>query len=321
MAHSRGGSGHPVAVGGQLVSAGATLADDSFHTPASADPFWTETAWFGFSVPERNLAGAVYPVFRPNQGVCSSGVYIWDDSAESQHDILYARNWWHLPMPDHDLTELSLPNGLRYKTAEGLRRYNVSFDDPGELHLDLIYEGLHVPHAPMVGSQGHLDQACHVQGVLRLHGEEIEVDGYDMRDRSWSVRKDHGPVRAGYDYAIGGPRGAFLAMSMGGGDAEPVVAGFRMVDGELIRLVSGERRVERDRGRPTSVRIEATDETGYVLVAEGRLVNRFAFQSSPNYFAWMGLTEWSVGSDHWWGQDQDVWSPDLLRAELAGRQA
>lgn len=299
------------------MSSAATAADDSFHPAASDDPFWTETSWYGFSVPERNLAGAIYPVFRPNQGICSSGVYVWDERGEAAHEIRYARNWWHLPMPSHDLTELALPNGLRYETVEPLHRYRIRFEDPGELDLDLTYEGLHPPHAPMVGSHGHLDQACRVQGVLRLHGEEIEVDGYDMRDRSWSVRNDHGPVRAGYDYAVGGPYGAFLAMSMGGGDTELVVAGFRMVDGELVRLTGGQRRVERTRGRPTSIRIEATDESGHELVAEGRPVNRFAFQSSPNYFAWMALTSWTVGTETWWGQDQDVWSPDLLRAELA----
>ncbi|HEX9684123.1 MAG TPA: hypothetical protein VGA13_13645 [Acidimicrobiales bacterium] len=294
----------------------ATPADDTFHEPADPDIFWTETSWFGFNVPELRLAGAVYPVFRPNQGVCSAGVYVWDDHGVSQHEIRYARNWWHLPMPDHDLTQLELPIGLSYETVEPLTKYRVRFDDGEELELDLTYQALHEPHAPMVGPTGHLDQACRVTGHLVLHGERIEVDGFDMRDRSWSVRKDQGQVRAGYDYGIAEPDGAFLAMSMGGGESQLVLAGFRLVDGDMRKITGGHRTVEREHSYPVSIRLELTDETGDEFEVLGQPRNRFAFQSSPSYFAWMSLTEWTSGAATSWGQSQDVWSPDLLREEL-----
>lgn len=296
-----------------------TPADDSFHEPADPDIYWTETAWFGFHVPDLDLAGAVYPVFRPNQGVCSAGVYVWDATAESQHEIRYSRNWWHLPIPDHDLTELTLPIGLRYEVVEPLRTYGVRFADGEELELDLTYHALHPPHAPMVGATGHLDQACHVTGHLVLHGERIEVACVDMRDRSWSIRKDQGQVRAGYDYGTTASGDVFLAMSMGGGDSQVVVAGYRLVDGEMRAVTGGRRVVGRDGIRPTVVRLHLTDEAGAELEASGEPRNRFAFQSSPNYFAWMSLTEWTVGGASAWGQSQDVWSPDLLRA--ASREA
>ena len=45
--------------------------DDLFHPPTSDDPFWTETCWFTFAVPERKLSGQLYPFFRANQGVTS----------------------------------------------------------------------------------------------------------------------------------------------------------------------------------------------------------------------------------------------------------
>jgi hypothetical protein len=57
-------------------------ADDSFHPPTNDDAFWSETAWFAFSVPERKLAGWTYPFFRPNQGICSAAVFLWDDTGE-----------------------------------------------------------------------------------------------------------------------------------------------------------------------------------------------------------------------------------------------
>jgi hypothetical protein len=277
------------------VTAGAgglSAADDSFHPPASDDPWWTETAWFGFSVPERGLAGAVYPLFRPNLGVCAAGVHVWDATGEAAQEVRYSRTWWHLPMPDHDLTEMRLPMGLRYDRLEPLQRYALAFADE-ELELELEFDGLHAPFAPLTGPTGHLDQAGRVRGQLRLHGERIEVDGFEMRDRSWSVRADQGPVAAGYDYAIAGPDRVL----------------------QVTPLTSGTRTVERVRGRPVRVRLEVVDAAGREVEARGEVVSRFAFASSPNYFAWMGLTRWELDGLEAWGQDQDVWSPDRLRLE------
>ena len=56
-----------------------TAADDEFHLPTNDDPFWTETCWFTFTVPERKLSGQLYPFFRHNQHVTAAGVYFWDD--------------------------------------------------------------------------------------------------------------------------------------------------------------------------------------------------------------------------------------------------
>lgn len=46
-----------------------TEADDRFREPTRDDPFWSETVWFSFTVPERNMQGYVYPWIRPNQGL------------------------------------------------------------------------------------------------------------------------------------------------------------------------------------------------------------------------------------------------------------
>jgi hypothetical protein len=298
-----------------------TAADDDFHAPAEDDPLWTETAWFGFAVPERRLAGAIYPVFRTNQGVCSSGVYVWDDTAEAQHEVLYARNSWHLPMPGH-LTTLELANGLRYDVREALQRYGVRYADGDELVLDLEFDALHEPHAPLLGATGHLDQLGRVTGTMVLHGEEIAVDCFEMRDRSWSVRRDHGAVRAAYDYAAAGPDTGFLAMSIGAGDQFPILAGFHLHDGKAVRLTGGTRQIIHETDpRPVQVRVEASDEAGCQIEAVGTCVNRFAFQSSPNYFAWMSLTRWVLDGVPAWGEDQDVWSPDLLRRASRERGA
>src|ERR1700758_1782244 len=83
-------------------AAGRTLMhpDDEFHPPTSDDPFWTETCWFTFAVPERKLSAQLYPFFRPNQGVCAAAAYAWDDSGDQPWNVRYGKNFWHLPIPD-----------------------------------------------------------------------------------------------------------------------------------------------------------------------------------------------------------------------------
>ena len=33
-------------------------SDDQFHTPETEDPWWTETVWFSWMIPERSLLGS-----------------------------------------------------------------------------------------------------------------------------------------------------------------------------------------------------------------------------------------------------------------------
>ena len=89
---------------------------DRFHPPTSDDPYWTETCWFTFAVPERLLSGQLYPFFRPNQRVAAGGAFFWDPSGSQIWNCRYAKNFWHLPLPaDADLADLTLPNGIRIR--------------------------------------------------------------------------------------------------------------------------------------------------------------------------------------------------------------
>jgi hypothetical protein len=287
---------------------------DRFHPPSEDHPLWSETSWYAFCVPERRLAGTVYPLFRRNLGSCSLGVYVWDDGAHEPWRVRYGRALWHLPFPEGDLSDCTV-GGLHIQCEEPLARYRVRYEDGALLGLDLRYEGLFPPHEIGVDEKrGHLDQPCRVFGTLRLHGEEIAVDGYDMRDRSWHVRDDRRSTRAGYSYGIASADEAFLAMTLGGDEAQ-VVAGFLWRDGAKCDLAGGTRRVvERhpEHDYPTRVAIEATDREGRTLSAEGRCTSRLANQATPGMFAWMSLTEWQTPVGSCVGEDQDIWSPDLL---------
>lgn len=296
-----------------MSSALATPADDRFHTPAEAHPLWSETSWYAFAAPQRRLCGCVYPLFRPRLGVCSVAVHVWDDSACEPWRALYSRTQWHLRMPAGDLTACSI-GGLELDCLEPLRRYRVRYADGELCALDLEYEGLFAPHAVGVaGGRGHLDQPCRVRGTLQLRGERIAIDGFEMRDRSWHVRDDLRSTRASYSYGIASEREAFLAVGLCDGDTCRIATGFLWRDGEKHALTSGTRRVlERGDGHPLRVGIEAIDAAGRRLETHGLTTSRLANQATPGMFAWLSLTQWEWQDGRATGEDQEIWSPDLL---------
>ena len=77
--------------------------DEQLHPASTADPYWTETCWFTFTVPERRLSGQLYPFFRANQGVAAGGAYFWDEMGNEPWNCSYAKNFWHLPIPDQPI--------------------------------------------------------------------------------------------------------------------------------------------------------------------------------------------------------------------------
>ena len=87
-------------------------ADDGFHEhgEGSDHPWWLETFWTSFNVPERKLGGWLYNQVLLNQGdngLCNGGVWVWD---ASDAPFLYERNETELPMPagPRDLRDICL---------------------------------------------------------------------------------------------------------------------------------------------------------------------------------------------------------------------
>ncbi|MEE4192403.1 MAG: hypothetical protein V2I66_12550 [Halieaceae bacterium] len=292
--------------------------DDKFHTPVSDDPFWTETCWFTFAVPEHKLSGQLYPFFRPNQGVYAAGAYFWDHSGHEPHTIRYGKNFWHLPMPDQDLTDIQLLNGISIRCLEPQARYAIRYVDPDaeDVEVDLTFTAIAPPNHL---GESHYEQPGHYQGTLRLEDETFTVDSYGMRDRSWSLRPQFGPdihgsgaVAGGYSYATADPQNSFHIISMEFAPGECIgIHGYFLRNGEYARLVSGKRVVEtRDTatGAPTRVLIEAEDELGRSFRAEGKCLNKIGLHLNPNLFTWNCLTRWTFDGATGFGEDHDNWS-------------
>jgi hypothetical protein len=297
--------------------------DDEFHPPTSDDPYWTETCWFTFTVPERRLSGQLYPFFRPNQGVTTGGAYFWDDRGNQISNCVYAKNFWHLPIPEQPLSDISLPNGIRYRCLEPLRSYQLNYDDPDggdEIHVDLRFTAVTAPH--YLGAS-HLDQPGRYQGTIVLGGERIDVDSFGFRDRSWGVRSQFGQglggssaERGGYSYATASERDAFHTITMDFGAGCISIHGYLLRDGEWSKLASGQREVvdrDPDTGYPTMVHIDGVDELGRTLHADGRCLNRLGLHLNPNLFTVNSLTEWSFDGVNAFGEDHDNWSAPAIR--------
>jgi len=301
---------------------------DRFHPPTSDNPYWTETCWFTFAVPERKLSGQIYPFFRPNQRVTSGGVYFWDTSGSQIWNCRYAKNFWHLPLADNaDLADLTLPNGIRYRCLEPLAKYELHYLDPddSEVEVHLRYEAICPPNHL---ADSHLDQPGRYTGTIRLQDEEIAVDSFGMRDRSWGERSQFGVTlhpkapysRGGYSYATASKRDAFHTITADFGSGGISIHGFLMRDGEWSKLAEGRREVlEREGGAPTRVRITGRDELGREFEAEGHCHNRLGVHLNPNLWTWNCLTEWEWGDGlHGWGEDHDNWSAQAFRHYIRG---
>jgi hypothetical protein len=307
-----------------LHSDGSPHPDDEFHPPTSDDSEWTETCWFTFTVPERRLSGQLYPFFRTNQRVAAGGAYFWDEHGHTVHDCRYAKNFWHLPIPDQPLSDITLANGIHYRCVEPLTRYEIAYDDPdggNEIHVDLEFTAVTPPH--YLG-ESHLDQPGRYRGTVHLQGETIPVDAFGFRDRSWGPRPQAGQGltssaahRGGYSYATASDADGFHSITLDFGTGCNNIHGYHLRDGEWAKLASGQREVvDRDpaTGFPVHVTVDGVDELGRELHADGRCRNALALFLNPNLFTVNCLTEWTFDGISGFGEDHDNWSAPAARS-------
>jgi hypothetical protein len=179
--------------------------DDGFHDDfEGADhPWWTETFWTSFNVPERKMGGWFYNQVLKNQGehgTCNGGAWVWD---ASDAPYLYQRNQHGFAMPPgpRDLRDIALPNGNTIEVLEPLMKYRMTYSDPGKFESDLVFAGVMEPNPHPAGCAPfwkgrHWDQAMQVTGEIVLNGERIAIDCYSVRDRSWSPRRPRDSAKA-----------------------------------------------------------------------------------------------------------------------------
>lgn len=304
---------------------GLTTADDDLH-PRNDDPWWTETVWFAWMVPERNLCGYYYLMMRPNKDIQAGGVLVYDETAELPWELpVFDYNWHHQLPPGVDLRNATFNNGMTLRCLEPTRSFHLGYEGR-DLRLDLQADAVSKPlvtasHPPF--NKGHIDQICRVTGEMVMHGETIEVDCYAMRDRSWGPRQDGRQPQVGYSYATYDADNSYLAVTVAKDGVYNTTTGFLIRDGHFSRMVGGHREVHRDEnGSPVGFTLEASDEEGRTVQATGRMVSRQVFTPYPSMFAWNCLVEWTDSDGNKaWGEDQDCWHPRKWRQFRAEQRA
>jgi hypothetical protein len=305
--------------------------DNSLHLP-SADPYWNESAFFAVIVPELNIDGFVYVWHRPNMRLSASGVALWNDVGSHTDDCLYY-DFTHLQAmePGSDMFNFSLDGGLAIRCEEPGRAYAITYRGDG-CELDLVWRGVIDPQplhfveneGPQAWGDQHYEQAGRLTGVVTIEGESIEINCLNMRDHSWGSRPPHaGRVSSGgFEWANASETSGFCLTSMREepldaqqftGTTDAVRYGFYTRDGIVSPVRRGTRRVlERTAsGRPLRLLIEATDELGRELVAEGTCTNALHYKDL--WFAYWGLVQWDFDAQTGWGETQDFFSPRQIR--------
>jgi hypothetical protein len=313
--------------------------DDLLHR-GSADPYWNESAWFGFTVPERSLTGWVYCYHRPNMNFSVGGVALWDPSGEHAWDCLYYD--WGTPVPlspDTEMFDFSLESGLTIRCHEPLTSFSLDFRG-ADCVVDLSWTSLAPPQSAVRGgarelpsgadqwATGHYNQPGSVRGSVELRGETIPVDCLYLRDHSWGPRRFTNP-RGDFASVVASADSGFCVLAAsdrpaasdpGVGVADPVAFGWYLKDGEISRLVTGRRTVlERDaRGRPVAVSVEGRDESGRELTATGRCRNVLHWNGYPSLHMFWSMVDWEFDGRSAVGEEQDYFPIQQVRRLLRG---
>jgi hypothetical protein len=321
-----------------------TPEDDDWHGGYSNHWFETETNWWSWNVPERNMGGWIHHAGKVNQKAITGGAWTWDDSeAGALYEVRRTVPYERQSMRGRQ----EFPTGFTLEVLEPLMKYRTIWSDPeGGCEIDLVHEGIMAPHShpdgamPFYASR-HFDQAMRVTGTVVLHGETIDVDCLSVRDRSWGPRPA-GPIPQegrlpegvlpnwrrtkppipgggiGYVFGTQDADESFMAFTIprvdeSGVASDDVSTGYLVRDGRYAPLVSGHRttRLAPETRFITDIHLEATDSLGRELVADGVMQSHHGTRGPGG----TGMFHWTwTGGCSGYGEDQSGAAPDVMEA-------
>ena len=290
---------------------GFTAEDDGLH-PVSDNFYETETFWFSFFVPERNIGAWVYVSVRANAGTTGGGLWLWDHTGSEPWNVPFFEGFSHLKPPKFEDGVLTSPTGATITVVQPGMEYAVRYDDRERITADLHFVGLERPvplrsGSPPYPSASHYDQTGRVTGTVVLDGERIDVDCYAMRDRSWGPRTERGYRRVGYTWLVD-PQLSLLTYSAPTDVSDDIHSGYVRRGEDIVAVRGGHRKAGRDpeRGWIESLDLTAVDENGAEITVSGRARSRLILPGSTNICI-NTLLEFDVDGRIVYGEDQDVW--------------
>jgi hypothetical protein len=298
---------------------------DRFADARDNNPYWNESVWFSFSIPEKRLHGLVQYYFRPNMGMLNGGPVMWDPSGTYSWNCLYY-NWSHLQAlpPDSRKFDMRALNSLAVKVIEPQTRYSIHYDNEG-FQMDLEWHAIGPVHELKTGDAGqqatakfHIEQPGRMRGTIRRDGQVYDIDCFSMRDTSFGAREYASLATGGYFWGIAAAS-AFHAIAMGEGKQQRVIGGFIWKDGQLSSLQSGTRRIiQFGKHGPKQVLFEATDALGRSILASGAVEDGLIFTGYTDHTVVWSLVQWDWDGVTHWGDNQEFCSAVRFRKIARG---
>jgi hypothetical protein len=312
---------------------------DYFYAEMSDDPYWTESSWFSWAIPEEDICGLFWNHFRPNMNCLVGGPAMWDRSGQHVWDFrffdfqtmrLLPRGRWGV---DYNKYDFVTPWSMSIKMIKPLETYRLGYDREG-FKLDLVFTAVAPPNITNAPSAEalkrafkiHFEQPGRIQGTVELDGRKYDVDCFSIRDGGHGPRFLETAAPGGYLWSTADARTGWqmLAPDASGGPVAKAVAGYILRDGELSPMVEGTRRVlARSGPRPDVVEVEAVDALGRRLHAVGRAQTPAEFMLFPDRGQWWTLFRWDYdGFTGAVGEDQEYYGiHEFRRWHRAGPEA
>jgi hypothetical protein len=307
-----------------------TAAENETFHPNDGNPYWNESAWFSFVIPEHEINGWVYFWHRPNMNVSFGGVCLWDRSGEHAMDALYF-DWDLHPLAEATgMHDFRWQPGLLSRCIEPLERYGFEYRNDG-CDLDLEWNAVMEPHEVVFNKQsygdfgnGHYDQAGRMKGAIKVYDRTFKIDCLSLRDRSWGPRHRKATPRVNYSWGLASEKDSFCIGSMAEhvnpdgslpAAADRVTFGYYRKDGVVSDVSTGTMQVlERDKdGRPLRVTLSATDQAGRTLKIDGTAVAWLRFPGLTFIAYWWVMVKWRYEGRDVYGEVQDGWPMQEFR--------
>lgn len=297
---------------------------DHFYRGRSDDPYWTDSSWFSWAIPEKDICGLIWVHFRPNMNCVCGGPAMWDLSGELVWEFPFFDFQTMRRLPegrygvDYDKYDFTTPWSLAIRTVEPLQTYRIAYDRAG-FRLELEFNAIAPPNimnAPSAGQlksafKTHFEQPGRMRGFVELDGVRHAVDTFSIRDGGHGPRHMEMSPPGGYAWSTADEKTGFHVLAPGSGEAprSKLIGGYILRDGVMSPAVDGYRRVvERKGPRPEVVEVRARDELGRELHAVGRAQVPAKFMLFPERGQWWTLFRWDYeGASAAPGEDQEYY--------------
>jgi hypothetical protein len=310
--------------------AGARFApvvpEDEFLHPVAPGAGYatTETSYWGFCVPERDLMAEIYIWFHPALGTMSAGILLFRGKKSSSLAADFVHHNHFLPMPAQIGNYSIDAIGLQIEVLEPLKKIRMRCKDPERnVSFDVLFTGAMPPIGRPNGH--HLVQVMHTTGELNLYGERIAIDSYFTRDRSWAAERHETPrdvppitwMTGNADGDLAFHLVAFDDPALGPewvGRFEQPLPGENLMWGFIRRngvtaSVKAARKLthrEADGVTPRAFDLEIIDEHDRSLALHGVITARAPWATWQNVVVHYGLTRWEIDGREAWGDCQDI---------------